>query len=104
MTEEVSHYGSQEKRTLSTKYDGNSREDGNKGVSDQRSPRSGILNPVAWVVLNSSLLVAEVQAALDSTITADLQPAIIDTFGEISKFPWINVTYSLGLSGSCLLW
>ena len=50
------------------------------------------------------MLIAELQAALDSTMTADLQPAIIDTFGDISKFPWINVTYNLGLGGSCLLW
>lgn len=57
-----------------------------------------------WTVLCFSMLVAEIQAALDSTITADLQPTIIDSLGEISKFPWINVTYALGLGGSCLLW
>ncbi|KAL6714356.1 hypothetical protein ACLMJK_007779 [Lecanora helva] len=62
------------------------------------------MSRVRWVVLCLSMLLAELQAALDSTITADLQPAIIDTFGEISKFPWVNVTYSLGLGGSCLYW
>ncbi|KAL8646732.1 MAG: hypothetical protein Q9226_006737 [Calogaya cf. arnoldii] len=44
------------------------------------------------------------QASLETTMTADLQATIIHTFGEVSKFPWINVTYSLALGASCLLW
>lgn len=71
---------------------------------DHCNPRTGLLSRVRWVILCASLLLVEVQAALDSTITADLQPAIIDALGEIAKFPWINVSYSLGLGGSCLLW
>ena len=71
---------------------------------DQRSPTRVSMTSPCWVVLCSSMLLAELQAALDSTITADLQPSIIDTFGEIAKLPWINVTYSLGMGGSCLLW
>ncbi|KAL9098938.1 MAG: hypothetical protein Q9163_005493 [Psora crenata] len=61
------------------------------------------ISSLRWVILCSSLLLAELQAALDTTLTADLQPTIINTFGEILKLPWINVTYSLGMGGSCLL-
>lgn len=50
------------------------------------------------------MLLAEMQASLETTMTADLQLIIINTFGEMSKFPWINVTYSLALGGSCLFW
>ena len=79
-------------------------EEGVEDASHKRSPRDASLTSLRWVVLCSSMLVAIMQAALDSTITADLQPAIINTFGEISKFPWINLLYSLGQGSTCLLW
>ncbi|KAK9421201.1 putative Major facilitator superfamily (MFS) profile domain-containing protein [Seiridium unicorne] len=34
--------------------------------------------------------------AIDGTIVADIQPSIIDTFGEVEKLPWIGVALSLG--------
>ena len=74
------------------------------GNVEQPAERSASLSSVGWVILCSSMLLAEVQAAIDSTMTANLQPTVIHAFGEISKFPWINVSYSLGLSGSCLVW
>jgi len=95
---------SEEKHILSSEQDGKTHDDAVERGSDQRSPKSVSMTTLSWVILCSSLLLAEMQAALDSTITANLQPAIIGTFGEISKFAWINVTYSLGMGGSCLLW
>ena len=62
------------------------------------------MRPLWWVILCSSLLLAEMQVALDTTITADLQPTIIHAFGEISKLPFINVTYSMTNGASCLVW
>ncbi len=79
-------------------------ENGVENDLDRMSPGSVSMSSTRWAVLCSSMLLAEMQAALDSTMTADLQPSIIDTFGQITKFPWINVTYSLGMGGSCLLW
>ncbi|MCJ1371953.1 hypothetical protein MMC20_003173 [Loxospora ochrophaea] len=79
-------------------------EDCTENTSDQRSPRSASLSSLRWLLLCSSMFLVEMQAALDSTITANLQPAIINTLGEISKFSWINITYNLGMGGSCLLW
>ncbi|MCJ1309281.1 hypothetical protein MMC25_002940 [Agyrium rufum] len=98
-------YDAGEKKELSPSIiHGNSHEDDIAGDSSLRSPRNGVLTRLSWVILCSSMLLAELQAALDSTITADVQPAIIHTFGDIQKLPWVNVTYSLGLGGSCLLW
>ena len=79
-------------------------EEGVEMQSEEVNPRNTLMSPCRWAVLCFSMFIAMIQAALDSTITADLQPTIIDSLGEISKFPWINVTYSLGLGGSCLLW
>lgn len=104
MENEVEYNASREKGISLPVQDAKDQEDGGWNVSDQRVSKSVSLTPLCWVILCSSMLLVGLQAALDSTITADLQPAIIDTFGEISKFPWINVTYSLGMGGSCLFW
>ena len=104
MEEAVGRYAFKEKDILSPAQDERIHEDGVENDSDQRSPRSAALTSFSWVILCSSLLLAEMQAALDTTMTANLQPTIINTFEQISKFPWINVTYSLGMGGTCLLW
>lgn len=57
-----------------------------------------------WILLSASVLFSTLLLALDNTVVADLQPQIVDTFVEISKFPWINVNFSLGAAGSALLW
>jgi len=103
MENELGHHASQEKGIPSPAQDEKDQEDGDGNVPDQRSGNAS-MSRLYWVILCSSMLLAELQAALDSTITADLQPTIINAFGEISKFPWINVTYSLGMGGSCLFW
>ena len=102
MEEQVHQHGFAEKEASPPSE--NLPEEGAEMQSNQTTPRSAFMSPSRWAVLCSSMLLAMVQAALDSTITADLQPTIIDSLGEISKLPWINVTYSLGLGGPCLLW
>ena len=104
MDDGIGHHASKDKVISSTPQDENDYRFGVEEDSDQQHQGPTFLSTPSWVVLCASMLLAEMQAALDSTITADLQPAIINTFGEISKFPWINVTYSLGMGGSCLLW
>ena len=104
MEDEVSRDVLESKDILSPAQNEKAHEHGAEEDSDQQSPRSASLTSLSWMVLCSSLLLVVMQAALDSTMTAVLQPTIIKTFGEISKFPWINVTYNLGMGGSCLLW
>ena len=99
----VGRYAFNEKDILSPAQDERFHEDGIENESDQRSPRNASLASFSWVILCSSLLLAEMQAALDTTMTANLQPTITNTFEQISKFPWVNVTYSLGMGGTCLL-
>ena len=104
MNDAVLDRPSHEKDTLPPACERKDPENGLGYDVDQSPPRSRSMSSLAWFVLCSSMLLTELQAALDSTITADLQPSVIEAFGEIQKFPWINVTYSLGLGGSCLLW
>lgn len=51
--------------------------------------------------MRSSLVVVSILSftflfALDNTITADVQPQIIEQFGSISKLPWLSVGFFIG--------
>ncbi|KAG4419109.1 hypothetical protein IFR04_007705 [Cadophora malorum] len=51
---------------------------------------------VKWYLAYASILSTVLLFAIDGTIVADIQPAIIDTFGEVDKLSWIAVALSLG--------
>lgn len=94
----------QEKGTSSQAPHGSHHQAGVEDLSNSDPPKKASLSRIWWSILCFSMLVAEMQASLETTMTADLQATVIHTFGEVSKFPWINVTYSLALGASCLLW
>ena len=104
MTDALDHHASRKEQVPALAQNEKNHEASAEDVSDQTSPRSALMSLPWWIILCSSMLLAEMQVALDTTITADLQPTIINTLGEITKFPWINVTYSLANGGSCLVW
>ncbi|KAL4789040.1 major facilitator superfamily domain-containing protein [Aspergillus venezuelensis] len=70
--------------------------------SSQESPRD--LHGIAWVVVVMSILSCVFLFSLDNTIVADVQPAIIDEFGELSLLPWLSVAFLLGAASTVLLW
>ncbi|KAK6069584.1 MFS drug efflux transporter [Seiridium cupressi] len=49
-----------------------------------------------WVFAHLSVLLTVLLFAIDGKNVADIQPSIIDTFGEVEKLPWIGVALSLG--------
>ena len=69
---------------------------------EESHPRE--MKPWQWILLSGSVFFATTLLALDNTVVADLQPQIVEAFGEYSKFPWINLNYSLGAVVSGLLW
>lgn len=79
------------------------REGVENAISDQ-CPEAPVMTSLRWGVLCSALLLTIAQAALDTTMTANLQPLIIGTFGEVAKLPWTSVTYNLCQGATCLLW
>lgn len=76
----------------------------NAATKHDQEPAPRRMSTVTWFLLSGSILLGVMQAALDSTITANLQPVILSALGEVAKFPWVNATYSLGMGASCLLW
>lgn len=58
---------------------------------DQKPPRD--VHGVKWVLLVLSILSSTFLFALDNTIVADVQPAIVERFGSIDKLPWLSVSF-----------
>ncbi|KAL8908282.1 MAG: hypothetical protein Q9207_000904 [Kuettlingeria erythrocarpa] len=70
--------------------------------SEQRPPRD--VHGVIWVLIVLSILSSTFLFALDNTIVADVQPAIIERFGSIEKLPWLSVAFLVAAAGTNLVW
>ncbi|KAI9677145.1 MAG: hypothetical protein M1829_002719 [Trizodia sp. TS-e1964] len=57
-----------------------------------------------WGLVVLSILSSTFLFALDNTIVADVQPAIVERFGDISKLPWLSVAFLLGAASTNLVW
>ncbi|TGO19675.1 hypothetical protein BTUL_0003g01310 [Botrytis tulipae] len=42
--------------------------------------------------------------AIDNTIVADIQTAIVEEFDEVGKLTWVSVAFMLGAAGTNLMW
>ena len=58
----------------------------------------------AWIVVVVAVLSTIFLFALDNTITADLQPAIVARFDAVDRLSWISVAYLLGAAALTLTW
>ncbi|KAI4204591.1 MAG: hypothetical protein LQ346_001601 [Caloplaca aetnensis] len=70
--------------------------------SEQKPPRD--VHGVIWVLIVLSILSSTFLFALDNTIVADVQPAIIERFGSIEKLPWLSVAFLVAAAGTNLVW
>ena len=71
-------------------------------VGAEKPPRE--ITGIAWGLVVLSILMSTFLFALDNTITADIQPAIIKRFGEINKLPWLAAAFFLSASATNLFW
>lgn len=59
----------------------------------------------SWFLVVVAILSSTFLFALDNTVVADVQPAIIETFpSSIPKLPWLSVAFLLGAVASNLIW
>ncbi|KAI9747457.1 MAG: hypothetical protein M1835_002104 [Candelina submexicana] len=68
----------------------------------QKPPRD--VKGVVWGLVVVSILSSTFLFALDNTIVADVQPAIVLRFKDIGKLPWLSVAFLLGAAGTNLVW
>jgi MFS family permease len=57
-----------------------------------------------WGLVVISILSSIFLFALDNTVVADIQPAIIANFGEIQKLPWLTGAFLIGSASTNLVW
>ena len=69
---------------------------------DEAPPRDA--HGIVWVLIVLSILSSTFLFALDNTIVADVQPAIVERFGSISKLPWLSVAFLVAAAGTNLVW
>ncbi|KAI8631875.1 putative MFS drug efflux transporter [Xylariaceae sp. FL1651] len=65
-------------------------------------PRS--VSGFGWVLVVSSILSTIFLFALDNTVTANVQPVIVEEFHQVNLLPWISVAYLLGSAAVNLFW
>ncbi len=73
---------------------------------DSQSPPAELAPPRGWkwVLVLSSILSSLFLFALDNSIVADIQPAIVERFHSVEKLPWLSVAFTLGAASTCLVW
>ena len=62
------------------------------------------LRGASWVAVVCSVLAPFFLFALDNTIVADVQPKIVEAFGDVQKLPWVSVAFALGAVSVNLIW
>lgn len=66
------------------------------------SPRK--VHGFKWFLAVVSVMTSTFLFALDNTIVADVQPAIVKTFGQVDKLPWLSVAFLVSAIGTNLFW
>lgn len=66
------------------------------------SPRKA--KGIVWVLIVIAVLSSCFLFALDNTIVADIQPAIVERFNDIGKLPWLSAAFFVGALSTNLIW
>lgn len=77
-------------------------ETGPDPIQGEKPPRD--VTGIAWFLVVLSILISTFLFALDNTIVADVQPAIVERFGAITKLPWLSAAFFLAAAGTNLFW
>lgn len=72
------------------------------GPVNEKTPRD--IHGIKWALAVLSILISTFLFALDNTIVADVQPAIVERFGQVDKLPWLSVAFLVAASGTNLVW
>src|SRR5277367_5152583 len=70
-----------------------------KAIQIDPSQHASIIRPIhgwKWIVACISIYACAFLYGLDTTIAADVQPAIVKSLGEIEKLTWIGAGFPLG--------
>ncbi|KAL3417604.1 MFS drug efflux [Phlyctema vagabunda] len=71
-------------------------------VTTEPPPRD--ISGFKWGLVVAAILSSTFLFALDNTIVADVQPAIILEFNDVSKLSWLSVGFLMGAASTNLIW
>lgn len=57
-----------------------------------------------WVVVVLAIYSSQFLFALDQTIVAYVQPAIVGQFNAVDRVSWLSVAFPIGAAGTNLIW
>ncbi|KAK4992371.1 hypothetical protein LTR50_001129 [Elasticomyces elasticus] len=61
-------------------------------------------NRWSWVIIIAAILSSAFLFAIDNTISADIQPAIVRQYSDPQRLSWISLSFLLSAAGTTLLW
>lgn len=70
--------------------------------SEKAPPRTA--HGVVWFLIVASILMANFLFATDNTITATIQPSVIQTFQSLDKLSWLGPAFLMSSWGTNFLW
>lgn len=76
--------------------------DGEAQVDGPASPRTA--HGIVWVLIVTSILMANFLFATDNTIAANIQPAVIKQFESLDKLAWLGVAFLASSWGTNFFW
>lgn len=77
----------------------------NEKSTDDRPPEPvRKITGIKWVLVLLSILSSTFLFALDNTVVADVQPQIVQAFGEIQKLSWLPVAFLVAAVSTNLIW
>lgn len=71
--------------------------------SPDHQPETRAVTGWRWVLVCFGLYCAIFLYGLDNTIAADIQSAVLDTYGEVGQLAWIGTGFPLGSVATILL-
>ena len=87
---------------LHSKPDGN---EANEKAPPGSQPGQGrAVTGIKWFLTVFSILSSTFLYALDQTVVADIEPKIVERFGEIQKLPWLPIAFLLAAVSTNLIW
>ncbi|KAK4864626.1 hypothetical protein LT330_009621 [Penicillium expansum] len=57
-----------------------------------------------WIVVVLAIYNSQFLFALDQTIVANVQPAIVEQFNSVDRLSWVSVAFLIGAAGTNLVW
>ena len=59
---------------------------------------------IRWFLVVISILSSTFLFALDNTVVADVEPKIVERFGQIQKLPWLPIAFLVAAVSTNLIW